>query len=141
MRRRGSITPTTNSNGTGALVVDARALTQGELHALLRRHAQAIVVVADRRSSTAPLAPLAGPALRLLSCREREVACLVAEGLRNGEIARRLSVSEATVKTHLIHVFAKLGLRNRAELVGFAIRAEILPEPAGARLPALGTLP
>ena len=45
--------------------------------------------------------------------RETEVLALVAEGLSNREVARALHISEATVKTHLIHVFAKLGVADR----------------------------
>jgi DNA-binding NarL/FixJ family response regulator len=57
-----------------------------------------------------------------LSVREREVLDLLAEGLRNREIAERLVVSEATVKTHVRHVLEKLRLRNRAEAAAFAAR-------------------
>jgi DNA-binding CsgD family transcriptional regulator len=46
----------------------------------------------------------------------------VAEGLRNADVAARLFVSPATVKTHLAHVFAKLGVSTRAELAGLAAR-------------------
>jgi two-component system NarL family response regulator len=57
-----------------------------------------------------------------LSAREREVLALLAEGLRNREIAERLVVTEATVKTHVRHVLEKLRLRNRAEAAAFAAR-------------------
>jgi two-component system NarL family response regulator len=57
-----------------------------------------------------------------LSPREREVLELMAEGLRNREIAGRLFLSEATVKTHVRHVLDKLRLRNRAEAAAFAAR-------------------
>ena len=57
-----------------------------------------------------------------LTEREREVLALLAEGLRNREIADRLVISEATVKTHVRHVLEKLRFRNRAEAAAFAAR-------------------
>jgi DNA-binding NarL/FixJ family response regulator len=60
--------------------------------------------------------------LESLSARERDVLALIAEGLRNREIAERLVISEATVKTHVRHVLEKLRFRNRAEAAAFAAR-------------------
>lgn len=53
---------------------------------------------------------------------ERQVVDLLTEGLRNAEIAERLFVAPSTIKTHLGHVFAKLGVSNRAELAALAAR-------------------
>jgi two-component system, NarL family, response regulator len=61
-----------------------------------------------------------------LTPREREIVRLVALGLRNAEVAQRLSISEVTVKTHLNNVFQKLGLRDRVELALYAIREGII---------------
>jgi DNA-binding NarL/FixJ family response regulator len=55
-----------------------------------------------------------------LTPREAEVLALVAQGLSNREIAETLVVSEATVKTHINHVFAKIGARDRAQAVHYA---------------------
>jgi DNA-binding NarL/FixJ family response regulator len=60
--------------------------------------------------------------LEELSARERDVLGLIAEGLRNREIAERLVISETTVKTHVRHVLEKLRFRNRAEAAAFAAR-------------------
>jgi DNA-binding NarL/FixJ family response regulator len=61
-----------------------------------------------------------------LSKRELEVLRLVAGGAGNREIARRLFISEATVKTHLLHLYAKLGVRERAAAVAVAYQRRLL---------------
>jgi DNA-binding NarL/FixJ family response regulator len=58
----------------------------------------------------------------LLSERESDVLRALADGLANKEIATRLNIADSTVKTHLGHVFAKLGVNDRTEAVTAAIR-------------------
>ena len=58
-----------------------------------------------------------------LTAREAEVLVLLAAGLSNAEIAQRLFVSHATVKTHINRIFAKTGARDRAQAVRYAYQA------------------
>jgi DNA-binding NarL/FixJ family response regulator len=62
----------------------------------------------------------------MLSPREREVLVLLAEGRSNREIASAMAVTVATVKTHLVHIYAKLGAGNRNEALGRALSFGLL---------------
>lgn len=66
-----------------------------------------------------------------LTPREAEVLQLIAAGLSNLQIAQRLVVSEATVKTHINHIFAKTGARDRAQAVHYAYQHGIAGSSAG----------
>ncbi|HAM02783.1 MAG TPA: DNA-binding response regulator [Acidimicrobiaceae bacterium] len=67
-----------------------------------------------------PVAVAAPADLQRLTDRERDVLAEVARGYSNSEIASRLFVSEQTVKTHVKHIFTKIGIRDRAQAVVFA---------------------
>lgn len=70
----------------------------------------------------APMASVVIPGTPL-SEREREILRLVAEGMSNREIGRRLHLSEETVKSHVRHILARLCARSRAHAVALAIRS------------------
>ncbi|MER7487178.1 response regulator transcription factor [Streptomyces sp. NPDC126497] len=102
----------------------------GELLAAIRAVHSGDAVVAPSTTRRlldrfAPMLPSTGEQpehkeLERLTGREREVMVLVAQGLSNGEIAARLVLSEATVKTHVGRILTKLGLRDRVQVVVLA---------------------
>ncbi|MFV9427867.1 response regulator [Rhodococcus rhodochrous] len=115
--------PAIEAGATGYLLKDA---LRDDLFAGVRAAAEGRAVlspvVASRlmnrmRTPTVP---------QTLSAREREVLALVAKGTSNRAIAQELFVSEATVKTHLAHVFAKLEVKDRAAAVAAAYDRGIL---------------
>jgi DNA-binding NarL/FixJ family response regulator len=75
------------------------------------------------------------PGLGELTAREREVVGLVASGLSNEDIARRIYVSQSTVKTHVARAMTKLGARDRAQLVVFAYESGLVRPGWAAELP------
>ena len=72
---------------------------------------------------------LRAPAADAPTARELEVLAGVARGLTNAEIGRQLFIGEATVKTHLLRVFAKLGVDDRTRAVLVAVERGLLPSP------------
>ncbi|MFF5139078.1 response regulator [Streptomyces sp. NPDC013157] len=83
----------------------------------------------ERLSQPEP-APAATEAPDGLTARETEVLVLIAEGFTNQEIARKLHVSTATVKTHINNLFAKTGLKDRAQAVRYAYGKGLVRPPA-----------
>ena len=109
----------------GVKGVLSKGLDSATLAAALRKVADGEVVVMPprRRQSSPTEAQRAWPGqTRDLSERESEVVVLVAQGLRNREIARMLQLSEDTVKTHLKRTYRKLGVANRAQATNVVLR-------------------
>ncbi|GAA1223313.1 response regulator transcription factor [Kitasatospora nipponensis] len=86
---------------------------------------------ATAAAAVVPIPAAEAPAGDGLTEREREVLLLIAEGLSNAEIAERLYLGQATVKTHINRVFAKTGARDRAQAVRYAYRNGIVPVDGG----------
>jgi DNA-binding NarL/FixJ family response regulator len=103
------------------LITAIRVVAEGE--ALLSPSVtRRVIQEVTRRQRRVPRSP----DLDRLTQRELEVLHLVAEGLSNAEIATRLYLSEATIKTHTSNVLAKLGLRERVQAVVFAYKQGII---------------
>ncbi|MGY1857596.1 response regulator [Modestobacter sp. SYSU DS0290] len=94
-------------------------------HGLLDPAVTLRVIAAGARSPAPD--PDAVARLATLTSRETEVLRLVAEGLSNAEIAARLYLGEATVKTYLSRMLTKLDLRDRVQAVAFAFRSGLVP--------------
>jgi DNA-binding NarL/FixJ family response regulator len=109
------------------LVAGVRAVARGE-PCLAPGVMDRIVVELLRRPSTSAARPAR---LSDLTAREAEVLLLIARGLTNAEIAARLVVSEATVKTHVAHILRKLELRDRVQVVVLAYESGIATREAG----------
>jgi DNA-binding NarL/FixJ family response regulator len=103
------------------LVTAVRTVARGE--ALL---SPAITQRLIERFLNRPTPARTAPALAELSARELEVLRLLARGMSNAEIAAALFVGEATVKTHVARVFAKLDLRDRVQAVVFAYESGLV---------------
>ena len=123
------------AGASGFLLKDVRP---GELVAAIRTVAAGDAVISPRVTRRlleeyAQVFPLSGnqrqqryPQLSALTDREREVLIAVARGLSNTEIAASLFVSEATVKSHVGRILAKLGLRDRVQVVVLAYEAGLI---------------
>jgi signal transduction histidine kinase len=99
---------------------EARALHPEVEVTLLRVAQEALANVAKHASASR-----AG--VTLLSQRELDILELIAQGCSNREAAARLFISEATVKTHVLHIYAKLGVNDRAAAVAAGFERRLLP--------------
>jgi DNA-binding NarL/FixJ family response regulator len=116
------ILPAIENGATGYLLKDA---PREELFQAIRSAAQGKPLLAPAVAARL-MERTRGPAEEALSGREIEVLALVAKGASNKEIANQLWISEATVKSHLLHVFAKLGVADRTAAVTKALERGIL---------------
>ncbi|MEU4624070.1 response regulator transcription factor [Actinoplanes sp. NPDC023801] len=110
------------AGASGYLLKDA---SPAELADAVRAASRGETVLAPSVASTL-VRQVRSPAPPALSARETEVLKLVAGGLTNAEIGRRLFISEATVKTHLLRVFNKLDVADRTAAVTTAMRHGLL---------------
>jgi DNA-binding NarL/FixJ family response regulator len=119
------VLPAIEAGATGYLLKDTpRAELLRAVRAAHRGEAVLSPTVAGRL-----MGQVRGPEPEVLSARELEVLTLVAAGSTNRETAQRLFISEATVKTHLLHIYAKLEVRDRASAVAVGYqRGLLLPE-------------
>jgi DNA-binding NarL/FixJ family response regulator len=114
------------SGAAGYLLKDA---SRAELLSAIRAAARGETVLAPSVATRLVDRMRRPHAADTLSPREVEVLRLVARGLSNAEIGRELFISEATVKTHLLRSFAKLGVSDRTAAVTTAIAGGHLPTP------------
>ncbi|GLY38788.1 DNA-binding response regulator [Amycolatopsis sp. NBRC 101858] len=116
------VLPAIEAGATGYLLKDApREDLFRAVEAAARGEAVLSPAVASRL-----MGRMREPVREALSQRELEVLTLVARGSTNKEAAKKLFISEATVKTHLIHVYAKLGVKDRAAAVAVAFERGLL---------------
>jgi len=118
------VLPAIEAGATGYLLKDAprEDLIRAVRAAADGRPVLAPTVAQHLMSRVQAPPPAATPATDALTDRELEVLRLVAAGTTNRETARTLFISEATVKTHLLHTYAKLGVRDRAAAVAEAYK-------------------
>jgi len=116
------VLPAIEAGATGYLLKDA---PREELFRAVRAAARGEAVLAPS-VATRLMGQLRSPAKEPLSPRELEVIELIAQGSTNREAAARLFISEATVKTHLLHIYAKLGVNDRAAAVAAAFERGLL---------------
>ncbi|SNT44343.1 response regulator [Streptosporangium subroseum] len=114
--------PAIEAGATGYLLKDA---PRDELFTAVRAAAEGKTVLSPAIASRL-ISHVRTPGNEPLSTREREVLALVAKGTSNREIAAVLFISEATVKTHLTHLYGKLGVKDRAAAVAVAYDRGIL---------------
>ena len=75
--------------------------------------------------------PSVGSVPRLLTARQQDIVAALLEGASNREIARRLGVSEQTVKNHLSAIYGRLGIENRVQLVMWKLAGQVPGRDAG----------
>lgn len=88
--------------------------------------------VVDAFSLLAPMRVVSTDGMRLLTNREEDVVRLLAEGMQNRDIAKELKLSEHTIKNYLFHIFDKLGVSSRVELVLYAVSSNNRSQMGGA---------
>ncbi|SDZ31469.1 DNA-binding response regulator, NarL/FixJ family, contains REC and HTH domains [Amycolatopsis xylanica] len=116
------VLPAIEAGATGYLLKDS---PREELFRGVRAAARGEAVLSPAVASRI-MGQMRAPAQEPLSQREIEVLALIARGSTNKEAAKKLFISEATVKTHLLHAYAKLGVKDRAAAVATAFERGLL---------------
>ncbi|MFF7689442.1 response regulator [Streptomyces syringium] len=112
----------------GAIGYLLKDTTREQLVDAIRSAARGETVLAPRVAQRL-LARMRQPAPVALTSRERDVLNAVADGLSNADIGKRLAIAEATVKTHLLRIFAKLDVSDRTHAVVTALERGLLTRP------------
>jgi DNA-binding NarL/FixJ family response regulator len=117
------VVPAIEAGATGYLLKDC---PRGDLLRAVRAAARGEAALSPS-VATRLLHQVRAPAREPLSNRELDVLALVARGSPNRDIAARLFISQATVKTHLLHIYAKFGVNDRAAAVATGFERGLLP--------------
>jgi DNA-binding CsgD family transcriptional regulator len=135
LRPRGYLTKDASAEQIEAAI---RAVHAGQTHLDPAVQERLVAAVISRPAAPAPNAASPGshePLPDGLTTREAEVLTLLASGLSNAEIAQRLYLSHATVKTHINRIFAKTGARDRAQAVRYAYQHGLTSTELPGNLP------
>jgi DNA-binding NarL/FixJ family response regulator len=132
--RRGSdlVLQAIRAGASGYLLKDIAGSALADAIRAVHRGEMLLHPAAKSDFATSLGSPNGGRATESLTAREKDVLSLIACGLRNKEIARRLKLTEATIKYHVTHLLGKLGVDSRTEAIITAQKRGLIMEEYGA---------